>query len=154
MPTLLEFRTEGVFIWNYGVLTGREILASNRAIYDYQFEGDFIYQIAMNGQLEEFAAEPEDMRKLAEMDRAYVGHAAQIGIVVAESDYLFGMCRMWNQQAETDSFHATVVRHVRDAQSLLKARGIEVGSFEYPPLPPKADNKTVFYDHAIRENAV
>lgn len=149
MPARLEFRSEGVFIWNYGVVTGREILASNRAIYEHAFNGEFLYQIAMNGRVDDFAAEPDDMRKLAEMDRAMIGHAAQIGIVVAESDYLFGMCRMWNQQAETDSFHATVVRTVDEAIKLLDTRGINAGSFEYPPLPPEPDNKTVFYDHAI-----
>ena len=97
MPSLLDFRTEGVFIFNYGVVTGREILASNRAIYNHQFTGDFVYQVAMNGRVEEFTAEPEDMRKLAEMDRAFVGHSPLLGVVVAESDYLFGMCRMWHQ---------------------------------------------------------
>ena len=151
MPIKLEFRAEGTFIWNYGVVTGREILASNRAIYDHKFDGEFLYQIAMNSQVEKLTAQPDDMRKLAEMDREMIGDAAQIGIVVAESDYLFGMSRMWNQQAETDSFHATVVRTVDEAIELLAARGIDAGSFEYPPLPPEPDNKTVFYDHAISD---
>ena len=39
----------------------------------------------MNGQVDDFAAEPADMRKLADMDRELVGQSAQIGIVVAES---------------------------------------------------------------------
>ncbi len=134
------------------MVTGREMLASNRAIYRHKFSGEFIYQIAMNGQVEEFAAEPDDMRKLADMDRTLVGNAPQIGIVIAESDYVFGMCRMWNQQAETDSFHATVVRQVAEAQELLAERGINPGSFEYPPLPPEPDNKTVFYHHGIAED--
>ena len=151
MPSLLEFRTQGVFIWNDGVVTGREILASNRAMYTHDFNGEFVYQVAMNSRVEEFTAEPDDMRKLADMDRQFVGLAPLIGVVVAESDYLFGMCRMWNQQAETDSFHATVVRRVDEAKELLLERGIDPGSFEYPPLPQQPDNKTVFYDHAISD---
>ncbi len=152
MPAQLEFRTEGVFIWNYGVVTGREMLAANRAIYNHEFDGDFVYQIAMNGRVEDFAAEPDDMRKLAEMDRDLVGQSPQIGIVIAESDYLFGMCRMWNQQAETESFDAAVVRRVEDAQKLLQARNIDPGSFDYPPLPDEPNNTTVFYDHAISDS--
>lgn len=151
MPSQLEYRDNGVIFWNYGVLTAREILASNKAIYAHDFGDSYVYQIAVNNRITEFSASPADMRDLAAMDQSLAGAAPQIGIAVAGSDYLYGMLRMWNQQAETDTFETTVVRSVEEAQAVLLERGVNVGALEYPTIIDDPNHELVFIDHALSD---
>jgi len=91
------------------------------------------------------------MRELAAMDLPLAGAAPQITIAIAESDYSYGMLRMWNQQAESETFETRVVRTAEKVQTIWLERGVEIGQLEYPTLIEDPNNSLVFLDDALKD---
>lgn len=75
----------------------------------------------------------EEIRQLAAMDGELAPKYPQVAIGVAESDYLYGMIRMWNMQAESATFQTYTVRAIDAAVAIFRQHGIELDVPEYPP---------------------
>ncbi|MFT4562598.1 MAG: hypothetical protein ACI9BW_002344 [Gammaproteobacteria bacterium] len=132
MPVSLEFRGCGVIFWAYGVLAGQEVLEANRAAYGHEFKQALRFQLAINSRVEDCLASPDEERELASMDTEFSSSDPRIVIAVAESDYLYGVLRMWNIQVDSDTFQSFVVRSIDKAREILREHGIELGELDYP----------------------
>jgi len=132
VPVQLEYREHGVILWHWGVVTGDEVIPANREIYRHVFADAFRFQLIDLAHVTDWRLTAEDMRTLALDDADLTGPHPQVAAVVATSDYLYGMCRMWNMMAETDSFRTYVVRSVDEALELFREHDIEL---ERPVFP-------------------
>jgi len=126
MPLRNEFLEAGVIVWHWGVVTGEELLHSNRAIYEHRFADRFMFQLLDLTRVTDLKVTPQVIKSLAGMDTAMTAEHPQVGVVIAETDFIFGMGRMWNIQAENDSFETTVVRTMGEAIEILQKRGIDI----------------------------
>ncbi|MDH5571395.1 MAG: hypothetical protein OEY89_06490 [Gammaproteobacteria bacterium] len=126
MPITLDFRDNGVIIWERGVITDDQFLNAEYEIYDHKFKGDFQYQLAVMSEVTDFHVSSETMLKVAEIDKNHPNKCKQYAVVVAASDKIFGMCRQWNMNSEDDLFITNVVRNLDDALSWFRKHDIEI----------------------------
>lgn len=126
MPLKNEYLETGVIVWHWGVVTGEELFYSNRAIYEHTFVGKFMFQLLDLTRVTDLRVTTQDIESLARMDTALTAEYPQVGVIVAEDDFIFGMGRMWNSQAESDSFETAVVRTMGEAIEFLQKKEIDI----------------------------
>ncbi|MCW8825708.1 MAG: hypothetical protein OQK78_04715 [Gammaproteobacteria bacterium] len=132
MPLKNEYLKTGIIIWHWGVVTGDELISSNREIYNHKFENGCKFQLAELSKVTDFSLTTKDIKALANMDQSLTTEQPQVGVVVAQSDYIFGMSRMWSMLAETETFKTHVVRTIDDALDYLRENGIDIEKPEFP----------------------
>lgn len=121
-----EFRSNGVIIWHRGIITGNDLIQSNKDIYSHKYDEGLEFQLADLTEVEKFDVSSEYMRKLAKMDLSAKKDKKQFACVVAPTDLLFGMARSWNIQSEKDDFENNVVRSMGEAIAWFKSKGIYI----------------------------
>jgi len=126
MPVKTEYRKNGVILWHEDIVTGEQLIAVNKEIYSHEFQEDFQFQLLVLTDVTEFNVSSRDMKTLADMDTKAERDCKQYAYVVARDDFLFGMSRMWNIQADEENFESRVVREMDEALSWLNSKGIEV----------------------------
>jgi len=126
MPVKTEYRKNGVILWHEDIVTGEQLIAVNKEIYSHEFQEDFQFQLLVLTDVTEFNVSSRDMKTLADMDTKAERDCKQYACVVARDDFLFGMSRMWNIQADEENFESRVVREIDEALSWLNSKGIEV----------------------------
>ena len=126
MPIECEFKSNGVIFWSSGVITGKEMLQSNKEAYSHQYDEALEFQLADVSDVDEFDISMEDMTALAKMDNEMKKDKKQFACVVAPSDILFGMFRSWNIQSNKNDFENNVVRSMDEAIAWFKSKGIYI----------------------------
>ncbi len=126
MPIRHQFFRNGVLIWNWGVITGEEVIPANREIYEHQFDAPFEFQLCDMSEVTDMLLTSDDIRTIAEDDARNTINQAQVSIIVAPTDFVYGMCRMWGFQAETETFATYVVRTKKEAFEILSKNNIHL----------------------------
>lgn len=126
MSIICDFKSNGVIAWHQGVINSNDLIQANKKIYSHKYDEGLEFQLIDVTKVEEFNVSPEDMRILAEMDRNEIKHKKQFACVVAPSDSLFGMARMWNIQSEENNFENNVVRSMEEAITWFKSKDIKI----------------------------
>jgi hypothetical protein len=124
MPYITKFVEDGrgVIQTGEGVLTGDELIAGSlRARAEAEISNRLEYGFADFSAVTEFRATPEDLRRLAEsqMLTARLVPRAVVAIV-APTDHVFGMVRMWEAYADATGWTTRVFRDRASAEAWLK----------------------------------
>ena len=126
MPIRHKFYSNGVLIWNWGIITGDEIIPANRKIYEHNFEDDFEFQLCDLSGVTDMQLTPDDIKTIASDDIHGTANLNQVSVIVARTDYIYGMCRMWDMLAGNESFRAYVIRAKEEALEILSKSHIHL----------------------------
>ena len=126
MPVKNDFLETGVIVWHWAVVTGEELLQSNNAIYEHKFEDKFKFQLLDTTRITELKVTTKEIERLAKTDAAMTVDQPQVAVIVAETDFIYGMGRMWTALAESDTFETAVVRTMGEAIEYLQKKGIHI----------------------------
>jgi hypothetical protein len=128
MPYSTEFIDggRGVIHLGEGVLTGDELIAGSLLVRERaEREGRIEYGLTDLSAVIEFRASPKDLRRLADAQMTLARIIPRgISAVVATSEHIFGMARMWEAYAE-DTHWAIRVFRDREAAELWLRETIE-----------------------------
>ena len=122
MPmTVTYIKNSGVLIKGEGVVTGSEIKEANDKIYDSRENIMKIkYQLCDFLEVSEFLVTHEDIVFHSEQDyKAANINPHMIIAIVASSDLIFGLSRMWEAYSYRSPFQSMVFRSIEDAEKWI-----------------------------------
>lgn len=126
MTIKCEFRPNGVIVWHSGVISAKELFQTNTEIYSHNYLEGLQFQLIELSEVIEFNVSSEDMNRLADMDINMEKDRKQFACVVAPSDLLFGLARIWNTQSEDSDFETNVVHSMDEAISWFESKDIHI----------------------------
>lgn len=111
----------GIEIIATGCVTGDEIIAAHQEIYSPGNLKKQRYQIIDRTDCKEYQVSSEDIKKIAEIDKAASNTNPDIIIVIiASTDLQFGVSRMWQVYVEDSTFETEIFRDRITAENWLK----------------------------------
>ena len=113
----------GVEIVATGCVTGDEIIDAHQEIYSPDILKKQRYQIIDRTECKEYIVSSEDIKKIAEIDKAASNSNPDIIIVIiASSDLQFGMSRIWQVYVEDSKFETKIFRDRITAEKWLEGQ--------------------------------
>ena len=122
MPvTYKEIKNAGILVKGKGVVTGNEIKEINDIIYKSAENILKIkYQLVDLTNVSEVIASNEDIEVLATQDAAAAKiNSNMIIAIVASSDLIFGLSRMWEAYSYRSPLQSMVFRNIEDAEKWI-----------------------------------
>lgn len=124
MPIKINYLNNGAgveFLFS-GVVTGAEIIGANKKIYSTTEKIlKQKYQIIDRTQCTEYCINAEEIKIIAEQDKAAAKHNPNIMMVfVATNAQQFGASRMWQEYVGESSFLTKIFRNRKSADKWLK----------------------------------
>ncbi len=111
----------GIEIIATGIVTGEEIFTAHREIYNERNLGTQRYQLIDRSHCTEYRVTPEEIKKIAEIDRAASETNPDIIIaLVSPTNLQFGMSRMWQAYVEESGFTTEVFHDRESAEKWLE----------------------------------
>jgi hypothetical protein len=106
----------GIEIIASGVVTGEDIIEAHKKIYNEVNLKKQKYQIVDRSHCKEYKVSPEQIRSIAELDKAASKTNPDIMIaLIAPTAHQFGMSRMWQAYIEESHFLTKVFNDRRSA---------------------------------------
>ena len=111
-----------------GVITGAEIIAQNAKMHAKEsFNNNLSYYLCDLSQVEQIDINADEVAKIAEQDlKAAHKTQNQIVVVVATSDLIFGLGRMWQTLVEDSPLKAGVFRSMDEANKWIGENIVKV----------------------------
>lgn len=125
MPTHFEIKPNGIILYQSGVITGDELISTNRFIYSQQYDQGLQFQLVILAEDTVFDVSQNDMQTLAVMDRQFIRNK-QLGCAVAPTETLYAITKMWCTPANSQLFESHVVKSTDEAIDWLRSKGITV----------------------------
>lgn len=122
MPIKINFLQNGAGIEfvSSGIVTGEEIVAANRKIYNRENLGRLKYKVIDRTNCTEYRVTAEDIAQIAEQDRQAAQINADLTIVlIAPTDLQYGMTRMWQAYIDDIGFTSKVFSIRSEANAYL-----------------------------------
>lgn len=111
----------GIEIIATGCVTGDEIIAAHQEIYSPDNLKKQRYQIIDRTDCKEYQVSSEDIKKIADIDKAASNTNPDIIIVIiASTDLQFGVSKMWQVYVEDSTFETEIFRDRITAENWLK----------------------------------
>ncbi len=126
MSITCEFKPNGVLVWHKGIISGNDFFQANHDIHSHEYHDGFQFQLIDLTEVDKLNVTAEEIRKLAKMDQNSRKFKKRFACVVAPTDHLFAMSRVWNMQSEGDYFETNVVHTMRDAIEWFESKGIRI----------------------------
>ena len=124
MPVEFTFTNDSACLRCSGIVTAEEFLSEDRKLHAHFNSNELKYAIVDFTETTDLHLTSETMRILADEDRRHFEkHGPFKIVVVAPSDYMFGMSRMWQIISETDEDLSFIARTMESALSWLKDNG-------------------------------
>ena len=106
----------GIEIVASGVVSGEEIIGAHKEIYNETNLENQKYQIIDRSHCKEYKVSPDEIRRIAELDKAASKTNPDIIIaLIAPTAHQFGMSRMWQAYIEESHFLTKVFSDRRSA---------------------------------------
>ncbi len=111
----------GIEIVASDVVTGAEIIEAHKEIYNKKNLQKQRYQIIDRSLCKEYLVSPEEVKKIAAIDKAASRNNPDIIIaLISPSSLQFGMSRMWQAYVEDSGFSTEVFHDRESAEKWLK----------------------------------
>lgn len=122
MPTQIKYIDGGIGVEyiSSGVVTGADIIAANRAVYENENFRKQKYQLVDRTNCTEFNVSYEEMRIIALQDKAAAGVNPNIIIaLVAITDMQYGMSRVYETYVGDGGFSTAIFRDRKSAEEWI-----------------------------------
>lgn len=111
----------GIEINASGIVSGEEIIEAHKEIYSKENVTRQKYQIIDRSDCEEYLVSHEEVKKIAELDKAASKSNPNIIIaIIASSDLQFGMSRMWQAYIEESNFVTKIFHDRKSADEWIE----------------------------------
>ena len=113
----------GVEFFGSGVVTGTDIIEANKEIYGNELFSRQRYQIVDRTNCTEFRVSNDEIRIIAEQDKAAVKTNPNIIIaLISTSDLQYGMSRMYQAHVGENGFLTEIFRDRESAEEWIKSQ--------------------------------
>lgn len=127
MSHTIDFTPNGVDIIFAGVVHVAEVITANHEFWEHDYAPTFEYVIWDMTAVTQLDLSTAEIHRVADDDSHFApGHRELIQVIVAPTDLMFGISRMWEAFTETADFASMVVRTRGEAIELLRSRGVSV----------------------------
>jgi len=106
-----------------GIVTGEEIIAANKDIYNYENLRHCKYKIVDRSNCTEYCLTAEDVRIISEQDKGASRINRNITIIfVSPTDLQYGMSRMWQAYTTETGFQSKIFKDRESAEEWMKEK--------------------------------
>ena len=127
MPVKNEYKSNGVLITCTDIVNGSELLKSNSGSYKHVYPDGLKFQLVDYSDTTELRLTSKQIEALAAQDSEYlICNPPYIGVLVAKSDFIYGMCRMWQIILDNTPFDTFVARTYQQALEWLHSKDITI----------------------------
>jgi hypothetical protein len=125
MPIQINYIQDGIgieFILS-GVVTGEEIVAANKDIYNYENLCRLKYKFIERSMCTEYSVTSEEVKIIAAQDKKASEINRNITIVfVSPTDLQYGMSRVWQAYTTETGFQSKIFKDRKSAEKWIKGK--------------------------------